>query len=44
MGILLKQRPLKTARMTTQQYFALGETEGARTLLIYGKMIIMPNP
>jgi Uma2 family endonuclease len=44
MGILLRPKSSKTARMTTQQYFALGETESARTLLIYGKMITMPNP
>jgi Uma2 family endonuclease len=44
MGILLKSKPPKTMRMTTQEYFALGETEHCQTLLIYGEMIAMANP
>ena len=44
MGILLKPKPTKKNRMTTEEYFALGETELNRTLLIYGKLITMGNP
>src|SRR4051794_12771108 len=44
MGILLKPRPPKKTRMTTQQYFALGPSEDCRTLLLYGELIVMPKP
>jgi Uma2 family endonuclease len=44
MGILLKAKPPKKTRMTTAEYFALGETELYRTLLIYGRLITMTNP
>lgn len=44
MGILLKPKPTKKKRMTTEEYFAPGETELNRTLLIYGKLITMGNP
>lgn len=44
MGILLKPRPTKKTRMTVKEYFALGETERYRTLLLYGDLITMANP
>jgi Uma2 family endonuclease len=44
MEILLKPKPLTKKRMTTQEYFAMGETERFRTLLIYGELITMANP
>jgi Uma2 family endonuclease len=44
MGILLKAKPTAKKRMTTQEYFALGETEHCETLLLYGELITMPNP
>ena len=44
MGILLKPKPSKKTRMTTQQYFALGPSKEFDTLLIYGELMVMPRP
>lgn len=44
MSVLIRPRPPKKKRMTTHQYFALGDMEVGRTLLIYGELITMPNP
>lgn len=44
MGIMLKPKSAKKTRMTTQEYFALGDTEHCQTLLLYGELVTMTNP
>jgi Uma2 family endonuclease len=44
MSLLMKPKLPKKTRMTTEEYFALGETELHRTLLLYGELITMTNP
>jgi Uma2 family endonuclease len=44
METLLKQKPPKKKRMTTQQYFAMGPSKNCKTLLIYGELVTMPRP
>lgn len=44
MGVLLKPKPPKAARMTVRQFLALPPDEKCRTELVYGEMVAMPRP